>query len=335
MNQYYPMASFIGALLLANSALSWGERGHSMVGKIAMEFLNDNAKAVLKQAIPEGNGDLGNIASWADEIRNKNVFGEEWLWSAELHFVSIMAMPSKDCNYDDNRDCKNGKCIVGAIQNYTERASCLRGKKPTIAEQNIAVKFLTHFAGDIAQPLHNCNRAKGGNEVNVTFDGRVLTASNRTLNLHSIWDNDIVDKELNLKFENSTEKMIAFLVNEIRQGAYQNDAKTSWISTHSLTDKSANGNSMIAIDWARDSNGWNCINVWGPVEQDPTQDFGGAYFENAIPAVRMQIAKAGYRLAHHLNQIFDTCATTVTTTAAVPLPTALTNTYGYPPRRRF
>jgi hypothetical protein len=312
------MTFFLGVLLCANAVLSWGTRGHIMVGKIAMEFLNDNAKSYLNEVIPEGKGDLGDVANWADDIKNRRVFGNQWLWASELHFVSVLAMPARDCNYDDDRDCKNGKCIVGAIQNYTERASCRSGSRPSIEEQNVAVKFLSHFLGDISQPLHNCNRSRGGNDITVTFDGKTINGINRPMNLHGIWDFEIVDKLLATQYEDKIENMISDVVTEIKQGSFQRES-TSWISSHSVFDRSANGNSMAAIDWSKDANGWNCVNVWQPVDDDPGQDFGGAYYEKAWPAVRIQIAKAGYRLAHQINEIFDTCSTSTPVPSVTPL----------------
>jgi S1/P1 Nuclease len=43
----------------------------------------------------------------------------------------------------------------------------------------IALKFVTHFIGDITQPLHTSGVAIGGNAFNVTY-------GNRTTNLHSV-----------------------------------------------------------------------------------------------------------------------------------------------------
>jgi hypothetical protein len=47
-------------------------------------------------------------------------------------------------------------------------------------ERNHALRFIVHFLGDIHQPLHNEATAVGGNQINVTFDGKAT-------NLHAAW----------------------------------------------------------------------------------------------------------------------------------------------------
>ncbi|KAJ3250877.1 hypothetical protein HK103_003064, partial [Boothiomyces macroporosus] len=67
------------------------------------------------------------------------------------------------------------------------------------------------------------------------------------------------------------------------------------------------GNSAAAVDWAIDANLFDCSKVWGPVDADPKQDFGGKYYQDVYSTAEKQIAKGGYRLAHLLNEIFQDC----------------------------
>lgn len=52
-----------------------------------------------------------------------------------------------------------------------------------------ALRFLVHFVGDLHQPLHIGGTDRGGNAVTVNWMNRWHT------NLHSIWDDEMVDFE--------------------------------------------------------------------------------------------------------------------------------------------
>ena len=52
-----------------------------------------------------------------------------------------------------------------------------------------ALSFLVHLMGDLHQPLHVGGTDLGGNKVNVSWMGRWDS------NLHSIWDDEMVDFE--------------------------------------------------------------------------------------------------------------------------------------------
>ena len=70
----------------------------------------------------------------------------EYQWSAPLHFIDT---PDWSCAYDANNDCPNQLCVAGAIANYTGRVT---STDPSVSDE--AAKFITHFLGDIHQPLH-------------------------------------------------------------------------------------------------------------------------------------------------------------------------------------
>jgi hypothetical protein len=280
------------ALGFVSSVLAWGSEGHSLIGGIAQEFLTTQAKDGLLELFPEANGQLEQLTNWADKIKsNRAVYG----WANGLHFVNPQDNPSSLCKYVDTRDCRDGNCIVGAIANFTEQS---RYGQPT-PMRIVGLKFLSHFIGDLAQPLHACGRARGGNDVTVTFDGRKRK-------LHGVWDSDILLKRVRNDFKNSIQQYQSFLVEAIRKKAFQSVAP-SWLSKSDVFARTANGNSQAAIEWTDDSNGLNCKTVWSAYDVDPDQDFGEEYYLDNYRIVDVQLAKAGYRLAHHVNRIFETC----------------------------
>src|SRR5689334_18858800 len=59
-------------------------------------------------------------------------------------------------------------------------------RQPERGRRGPALKFLTHYVGDIHQPLHiGCKKDKGGNSIEVQLFSR------RT-NLHAVWDDGII-----------------------------------------------------------------------------------------------------------------------------------------------
>ena len=65
-----------------------------------------------------------------------------------LHYIDT---PDWACDYVKSRDCANSMCVAGAITNYTNR---LLSSTVDYTARNEALRFLTHFVGDIHQPLH-------------------------------------------------------------------------------------------------------------------------------------------------------------------------------------
>lgn len=181
---------------------------------------------------------------------------------------------------------------MSAIANYTQRV-----QQPAVLpaqEVNYALRWIVHFIGDIAQPLHTEAIAIGGNTINVTFDGE-------DWNLHALWDTAIPNKIRNIGSNVSLADAQAWatdLVEEIKSGEYKACAQT-WVQGDDIADAKRS-----ALAWARDTNLYVCSSVFpDSVEAVSTYDLGDSYFEQAAETVQLQIAKGGYRLAHWLDQL--------------------------------
>jgi hypothetical protein len=267
---------------------------------IAQEFLSENSKDQLKLLLPSDNGYLGNVASWADEIKQDR---RKWGWASEYHYIDTHDKPGQDCFVNEETDCVDNSCIVGAIANYTEQAKCSFAPNQS---REYAVKFLTHFIGDITMPLHNSGRLVGGNKAYVTFDEK-QEIDGYKVNLHNTWDFHIPNKLILRNYKDSVDVFVQDMAKQIKTGEYKDLAPT-WISENSYDEQTPLRNSVSALAWSRDSNILNCKeNIWDSYDEDPKKDLGGDYYERAVPLVKIQIAKAGYRMAHHFNSIFDTC----------------------------
>ncbi|KAH6564874.1 hypothetical protein BASA62_007662 [Batrachochytrium salamandrivorans] len=270
----------VAILAAAPAALAWGGKAHAAVGAVAASFL-DESGAKLVADLLRGSS-LETVATWADTVKRTSKYSS----TGVLHYADSDDDPPSSCSYDDNHGCAD------------DVASC--ASSASAADKNDALKFLAHFLGDVTQPLHICGRGRGGNDQKIRFGGKKSVA------LHSIWDTQMPDKHIKEDHDNSVDTYASFLVQEIQSGAYSSEA-ASWISAHGVTDRNKNGNSLAAIDWATDSNSFDCTVVWPAYDADPNQDFAADYYTNSVPTIDLQIAKGGYVLGNWVNQIAATC----------------------------
>lgn len=266
---------------------AWGSLGHTTVAYIAQNFLSGTTAKFAQQILNDTSpAFLAHVATWADSYRSE----QDGHFSSAYHFIDALDNPPKSCNVVYERDCPEEGCIVSAIANYSARA--LTGSVGLI-EQQKALKWIIHFLGDIHQPLHVENLALGGNQINVTFND-IKT------NLHAIWDTQIPQKAAGIFSQATASAWAQNLTAEIEHGQYQEEAK-KWLD--GLQFNQPIDSAMI---WANDANSYVCTTVM-PNGPDTVlgQELSGVYYETAIPVVRKQIAKAGYRLAAWLDAVAE------------------------------
>ncbi|CAL1710896.1 unnamed protein product [Somion occarium] len=309
---YKSLASLLAVLsLTAKTTYAWGALGHQTIGFVAQQFLAPKALSFVETTLgSQYNFSLGPAATWADEVRSEAAFK----WSAPLHFVDAEDNPPNSCSVNEKRDCGDNDCILGAIANYTTRVV----SKSLDAEQiQEALKFIGHlfkFVGDIGQPLHVEALEVGGNDISAICSG------SRT-NLHAAWDTGIVTKHVSTSHGGTAQSYATDLVNEIKTGSFKSLA-SSWLSCSSTTEPVSSKRSLDSdlnkflaraaeaitplecpLVWASESNAFDCSVVFSfTTGQDLCT---GAYFNNAIPVIDLQIAKQGFRLAAWLNILFD------------------------------
>jgi hypothetical protein len=282
-NQLFLTTLSMMVLLFHSHVTAWGGMGHRVTGKVAMRLMNTSTKQAIASLISDmDGGDLGRAATWADEIKRAKGYG----WTGVLHYVDAKNNPPHECGFDQGRDCADGKCITSAIGNYTTRLSC----RYSADERAEAVKFLTHFIGDLTQPLHTCDRLVGGNKAPAIFDGK-----KSKMQLHSVWDTQIVEKRVNTQFHRSEDEFVAYLVNQVKNADWAEEASNEWASC--VGKGSKDDGLACAIEWAKDSDGLNCDLVWKLYDKDPNANLGKEYYEKTYPTMERQIAKAGVRMA--------------------------------------
>lgn len=265
------------------TVLCWGRDGHRITAQIAADRLTSETQSVITHYI--GQRTLASIAPDPDSYDHM----AQGRWSGPLHYVNMIKGQAK---FNWMEDCPDPpSCVVGAILNYTDiqtkegdaGAFCESVLKLTI--EPCALEFLTHFMGDIHQPLHVGYKSdRGGNEVKVEFFGK------RT-ELHEVWDTLMIEKFCNGDWQSYVD-----ILN--KQIAAQPSNVTKW---ESVTDP---------VDMADGSYNWTRFDVY--VFSDPLEDANASsepklstwYYNHNLPIVSEQLIKGGLRLAVKLNTLF-------------------------------
>lgn len=150
-------------------------------------------------------------------------------------------------------------------------------------ERLLALKFLLHFVGDIHQPLHSSdNHDRGGNEVKVTVDGFPHHAKDE---LHGFWDTQFVDALGMPPATLAANLLQKITVNQARSWA--SDKPEAW--------------QQRSFDIAKaDTYGTPPLSAAKPEQLD------ASYVKQAENDVRLQLSRAGIRLANLLNTSLGT-----------------------------
>lgn len=153
-------------------ALAWGSDAHQLVARIAQAQLSPKAQQGIQALLDQEPGStLVSISTWADEVRNPA--------TAPWHYLNF---PKGDCNYQPERDCPNGSCVVEAINRQVEALKSASDSQKRL----MALKYVVHLVGDVHQPLHaGWGEDRGGNSYQ-------LQAFMRGSNLHAFWDSGMI-----------------------------------------------------------------------------------------------------------------------------------------------
>ncbi|URE29814.1 S1/P1 Nuclease [Musa troglodytarum] len=267
--------------------LSWGKEGHYATCKIAEGLLTQEAITAVKMLLPDyANGELASLCSWADEIRHN----PRWRWTGPLHYIDT---PDFKCNYDYCRDChdfarRKDRCAAGAIYNYSSQLSYY-GLPTSEQKYNLteALLFLSHFIGDIHQPLHvGFTGDAGGNTIAVRW-------YRRKTNLHHVWDNMIIE---------SAVKKFCNLNLEVLVETLQTNILEDWSADIPSWEVCESNQTVCPNLHASESICLACKFAYR--NATPGSTLGDEYFHTRLPIVEKRLAQGGVRLAAVLNHIF-------------------------------
>jgi hypothetical protein len=150
------------------------------------------------------------------------------------------------------------------------------------------------MSGDIHQPMHIENLARGGNDIPVCWGH----ACNH--NLHSVWDTSIPHAICNLTAPppSPADERVAARAWAGRLRARANATAPGLLAAECARVGGGGATEDCALGWAREANAFVCSHVMDRgVEWFRGRDLSGEYYERAAPVVEHLVGKAGVRLA--------------------------------------
>lgn len=278
-------------LLVPAAAQAWGGMGHEIVGLIAEHDLTAAVRRrVAALLTADGSGltaDTGIAAeaTWADRYRDSDRDGARihYLKTRAWHYVDIeIAAPNLQAACFGVPPLAPGQlasrgpsedCVVDKIDEFRrELADPIMPR----AERLLALQFLLHLVGDLHQPLHcSDDHDQGGNRK------RVVAPDHRPGTLHHYWDTVFV-ANLGRRPTAVARRLLATISPRQRR---------RW-------------RAGTPREWAMQSFRLAQAHAYGGL---PTPGRTGvyrldaAYVNAATAAVRLQLQRAGVRLAYVLN----------------------------------
>jgi hypothetical protein len=273
-------------------ARAWGEEGHMVIALIADQYLQPAVRArvaTLLQGDTSGvvaDRSMASESVWADRYRDsdRNTTRVRYLATGQWHYVDIeLDAPDLAAACFGRVSLPAGvaasagpanDCVVDKIDQFREELSDAR---TPVDEQRVALQFLLHFVGDLHQPLHAADEHdQGGNLEQVDAPG------SPALNLHRYWDTQLVQA-----LGTDARSVAAALIGQISPQDLEVWQRGS------------------SADWAMESFGVGKSTTFGmlpsPYEAHHYH-LSAAYVQAATDAVRLQLKRAGVRLALLLNQ---------------------------------
>ena len=257
--------------LLSSPVFAWGKTGHRVVAAIADTQLSGLARAKIREILGAGES-LDEASNWPDEMRaDPAIFWQKT--ATPWHYVTTNGI-----TYD------HAPPEGDALQALDHFRVVLLDPKASLADKQLALRFVVHLVGDLHQPLHAgkcCDH--GANDVRVTFFGRPT-------NLHAVWDSALVDDEqlsfteLAAKLERHTSAQDVIDWSDINP--------RDWVSESAqLRDSLYPAPGTPPVKGAKGKN-----------KKVPELSF--TYVHKFTPMMERRLAQAGVRLGAYLNAIF-------------------------------
>ncbi|KAL7243844.1 hypothetical protein ACSBR1_016129 [Camellia fascicularis] len=151
-----------------------------------------------------------------------------------------------------------------------------------------ALMFLSHFIGDVHQPLHvGFLGDEGGNTITIRW-------YKRKTNLHHVWDTMIIESALKTFYSKDLSIMIQAIQKNITDG---------WSDEFLLWEGCALDQTVCPDPYASESINLACKFAYR--NATPGSTLGDDYFLSRLPVVEKRLAQSGVRLAATLNRIFS------------------------------
>jgi len=264
----------------ATPAQAYWEYGHESVARIAWLQMRPDTRAKVAALLRQGRlletpecpvATIEQASVWADCIKP---LGDRFAYAYSWHYQNVDVCKP----FDLKAACKDGNCVSAQIE---RNARLLADRKVPVRERLVALAFLTHFVGDLHQPMHaGDHQDLGGNKVAASYG----IIAGRT-NLHSIWDGWLAERAISTPPAGPAALLAQVPLAErerIASGTVEDWSREMWGKARDLAYKTLLPDPCGAA----------------PAER-PVMD--EAEVRALIPAVREDIMEGGFRLARLLD----------------------------------
>lgn len=252
-------------LLVSVSAYSyaWGLTGHRIIAEIGENHLSGKAKREIKKIL--GNERLAYWANWPDFIKSDTT--GVWKETSAWHYVNID--PQTDFKaFEQKLKAQAGSSLYSQIKTLSAQ---IKDEKTSEKDRKIALIFVVHMMGDLAQPMHTGRSEDlGGNRISLTYFG------DKT-NLHSLWDGKLIDSQ---KYSYTEYARLLDIKSKEEVKQIQSGSLENWLyDSHQIANK-----------------------IYAQTPADSKLAYDYQYKFNAT--VERQLLYGGLRLAKLLNDLF-------------------------------
>jgi hypothetical protein len=299
-------------LLLTATAGAFGDEGHRIVGVVAETHLKGTRALTEARKILRPQETLADAAVWPDTIKTPTYEdGDTGLFRLEHPAQDTYHYTNPAFQAERYDPALPGARPTDILQMMREAIRVLRGSSNTFTPRE-ALRMLTHLAGDVHQPLHVGNAYVSASTPphfvvpNKPTGWRTTSGGNALVygpqdrfNLHSYWDSHVVN--LAMRTDNVA-AYAARLLSEVPVAPDWRDAgdpdawPERWVNDALVHAKEAHRDIRIAMYLGPDESG-RTPHRWR-IEQPRDYD------DRSRSAVRLQLAKGGYRLAALLKAIW-------------------------------
>lgn len=257
-------ASLMFFFLFSRLAFAWDGAGYRVIAVIADHYLEPSAAQEVQTLLAgEGAATLADVATWVQLLGRERPDVAAW----ERVNIPIRPAPGSPKRYDALRDCPGGECLVAKIDEFATR---LRDRSASPRTRAEALKFLVGLVADLHEPMHCADdEDHGGRDVHLLFLGQHTT-------LFDLWDNRMLR---------------AIGIGDERAYA---DGLAARVPAAMLAQWRDGG----TADWATESYRIARLIYGGSHEARTLEIF---YESDLMPALEVQLQKAGVRLAALLN----------------------------------
>jgi len=266
----------------ATPAFAYGVYGHNTIARIALANVKPATLVALKALAARARRvdtpmcktkAIDDLSVWPDCIRG---LGPRFSYTASWHYQNVNVC----AEFDLKPPCRDGNCVSAQVDRDVK---ILQDKTIPVRERAAALSFLIHFVGDMHMPLHAGDHAdQGGNQIKADFAGFTTDR----LNLHGIWDGLLAERAI-MSGPSMIRRYEAAEAADLQAGTTEEWSHEAWLISRDVTYPSAVGADYCARPTPEH------ISL-----DEPT-------IVRLLPIARLQIERAGLRLARLLDEAFS------------------------------